>query len=62
MEKDNNNPICEDALEHGIMLCRKYKKEGKTLDDLIKHLENQLSIIKMSKFMKNEIEIDKLKC
>ena len=56
MEKERN-PICEEALEHGIMVCLKYKAEGKTLDDIIEHLKDQLKIIKQKRFEKNENEI-----
>lgn len=52
MEKEN--PINEASLEHGLIVCLNHKKEGKTIDDLIKHIKNQLQIIKQQKFHKNE--------
>jgi len=55
MEKEYN-PINEKALEHGIVFCLKYKEEGKTLEDLIEHLKNQLKTIKQKRFEKNEKE------
>jgi len=33
-----------------------YKEEGKTIDDLIKHLKTQLKIVKQKQFEKNENE------
>ena len=59
MEKERN-PICEEALEHGLIFCLNLKKEEKTLDDLIKHLQYQLKIIKQERFEKNENEIDSI--
>ena len=53
------NPINEQVLEHWLLKTLEMKKDGKTLDDLIKYLQQQLSIIKMSRFMKNEIEFEK---
>lgn len=52
-----DNPINEASLEHGLAFCLKYKKEGKTLDDLIEHLRTQLWMIKEKKFVRNECEI-----
>lgn len=57
MNKECENPITEASLEHGLAFCLKYKQEGKTLDDLIEHLETQLLGIKAKKFNKFEDEI-----
>lgn len=52
-----DDPITEESLEHFIILSLRYKEEGKTLQDLIEHLKNQLKIIKHKKFEKVESEL-----
>jgi len=56
-EKKHNPLLNEECLEHGLMFCLKYKKMGKTLDDLIEHLQTQLYIIKEKKFENLENEV-----
>lgn len=57
MKKNGRPLINEESLEHGLMFCLKYKEQGKTLDDVIEHLKNRLSVIKQKKFEKNEAEV-----
>jgi len=54
---NEKNPINEASIEHGLHYCYKLRETGKTLDDLIDHLEKTLTIIKVKKFKRIEEEL-----